>query len=78
MKIKARTTPLPVKVKVVHDRYKNLEKQDECSTDVQLFILNEQVIKINLSLSSTDQKILITMPSPCPPFSDLSDSLEAV
>ena len=47
MKIKARTTPLPVKVKVVHDRYKNLEKQDECSTDVQLFILNQQVIEIN-------------------------------
>ena len=33
----------------------------ECSTSLQTFILNQQIIKINESLSSIDQKILMTM-----------------
>ena len=38
----------------------------EGSTDVQTFI--KQIILINGSLSSIDQKILVTLPCPCPPY----------
>ena len=39
---------------------------DGCSTDVQSLILNQQIIHINRSLTSIDQKTLMILPPQLP------------